>query len=842
MQTHQDTPDVVAEFPATAAQRRFWYLHQVDPDSVASNIAVHWELHGVCPAETIEQAFRIIISRHEILRTRFEERDGDLFQQVTDHTDFRLSTIDLRNLDAEEHASRIANIASELSDRPFDLRQPGHLRVALVRSQQDLTSILIAAHHAVFDGFSIRVLGDELGRVAAALIAGHDPDLPELALQYGDYALWQDACATSGARASDAAYWQRQLGDMPYFSLPHDRPTPPASQRSGSRVNVPLNPDFGDRLDAVARDLGTSAFSVGTAVTAAVLHRTGGQTDISFGSTYAGRSETELESLIGVFINPIVLRLQVHPTDTLSATVGQATDVVRQALSHGDYPFDQLVTDLRPPRDAKRTSLVSVMFSLQSVFLQEQSYGPLRLVSLPSRTPDITHDVAINITGRSSGWSMMIDYDVNRFDRRSIDALGMGIRDTFDALFEQPNLRLEDLPLDRPAPARRVPAKAAQEIRDAGQVPQTATEDGVRAIWAGILGLPPQDCDGDFFDLGGHSLLVLRMLARVGDTFGVRPGIADFLEAPTLAGFSRRLSALLSPGEDVDENEQDGVYKTIWLREGAPDAPLILSVNQPFLYFNLARHLDQRLACANLHVDSPDPLRDASAGRLDQLIDEAAQQALQIAGDRPVLLLGQCVDGVMAYRIAQRLADLGHPVHTLAMIDSWASRNGTNTNRTRAFGSRIGSKLRRLRNYSKQALLGQIGWQEFLTKFSIGKKALVRMGRLEPTTEAEAQEWEINHLLQDLVRAAPATPHDGETILFATASQTARARAERFGWGDRLAADVPIYTLPGWHEDALLSNGTTEIAAILQARLRRPAMDAVCVEDVDVASLGHALP
>lgn len=820
MQTQTETLDVVAEFPATASQQRFWYLHQLNPDSVASNIAVHWELHGDCPAKTIERAFKAIIARHEILRTAFVERDGQLFQQVVAETDFRLSTIDLRKLGADDHAGRIAGIAAELSDRPFELGQPGHLRVALVRTGPDLTHILIAAHHAVFDGFSIRVLGDELGQFASAFVEGRDPELPELALQYGDYALWREACETSGANDADARYWKRHLADMSYFSLPHDRPAPPATQRSGARIDIPLDPDFGPRLEAFARDRQTSAFSVGAAMTGTVLHRMTGDTDVSFGATYAGRGETELETLIGVFINPIVLRLQMAGDRTLADTISHTTDVVRQALSQGDYPFDRLVSDLRPPRDPMRTPLISVTFSLQPVFLQEQSYGSLTLSSTASRTPDITHDLAINIIGRSSGWTMMIDYDVNRFDRRSIEAIGLAVRDTFDAAFDQPALRLEDLNITRPAPRKAAPARVMQTA----QAPNPAsgeTENIVRAVWADVLGLAPDACDGNFFDLGGHSLLVLRMLARVGDKVGLRPGIADFLEAPTLSEFSARLAAQFAPedptstAETEAEPKQDDLFNLIWLNEGQPDAPLILSVNQPFLYFDLARQLDDGFASANLHVTSPDCLMGDPLDRLDQLVENGARLAAETAGDRPFVLIGQCVDGVLAQRIASRLNQIGCPPQTLAMIDSWVPRPGTGSR------SRTRSKLRRIANYSSQALSGQIGVEEFMSKSSLGKKALVRMGRMDAPTEAEAREWDINHMLQDLVRAAPNDAYAGETLLFATASQEQRAVTERFGWGSLLAPDTAIFTLPGWHEDALLGTGTKDLANILRARLSR---------------------
>ncbi|MEX0283505.1 MAG: condensation domain-containing protein [Paracoccaceae bacterium] len=826
MQISEIRSDVIAEFPASASQRRFWYLHQLDPQSVASNIAVHWDLHGACPAELIESAFRQIIDRHEILRTRFEERGGVLFQQVVEKTDFRLSTIDLRTISEDDHDSRIAGVAAELSNRPFDLGKPGHLRVALVRTHQDCTSILIAAHHAVFDGYSIGVMGHELGTILAASLSGQTAELPVLPLQYGDFSRWEEACADSGAQDQNQAYWQRQLGGAPYFHLPYDRPAKPLGKRPSGRINIPLNADFLDSLETTAREFQTSPFSVGAAVAAAVLHRVTGAEDISFGTTYAGRGEAELENLIGVFVNPVVLRMGVGPDSTLTALVDQAADTVRHALAHGDYPFDQIVMDQKPPRDATRTPLVSTLFSLQPVFLKERTYGPLSLQSIPSRTPAITHDIAINVTGRDAGWMIMIDYDVSRFNRRTVEAIGQLFSDTFESMFHQANLVLSDLPYEHPQPVRPrtiTPKPASQ----AAPLPQSSAQDDtiaprLRQIWGEILDRDPSACDGDFFDLGGHSLMVLRMLSQVGEVFGTRPGIADFLQSPTLQGFSAMIAGLIAPQTTDPETDKDDPFEIIWLKDGQPDAPLVLSVNQPFLYHNLARQLDDGIACANLHICDPAPLRQSrDAATLDQLVDQATRHALALAGDRPVMLLGQCVDGVMAYRIAQAMAEAGRPVDTLAMIDSWRPKQPVQISGMKRFRLRARAKARRVANYGGLLLTGQMGWTEFLTKSSLGKSLLMRTGKLDRPTAAEDQEWEVNGYLRDLVLTREFDAFEGDTLMFAPASQTRRAVTERFGWAAHLPADVPIYMLEGWHEDALLKNGTARIAEVIQARLNR---------------------
>lgn len=807
MALHADAEtDVIAAFPATPAQQRFWYLQQVAPDSAADNIAVQWELRGKVHPDSVAAAFQTVTDRHEILRTRFAERDGELIQQVVDQHTFRMSIIDVRSLHATDRAARIARIARDMSCEPFDLDEPGLLRITFVQSETDCATVLIAAHHGVFDGFSIRVLGHEIGTCIAAFEAGETPDLPELPLQYGDYALWQQACEDSDARAISAQYWVGQLQDARYFELPADHAHQSIERRRGARINLPLGPDFHDQVADLARSHATSAFSVGAAVTAAALHRITGQSDISFGTTMAGRNDTDLEQLIGVCINPVVLRFGIDPQAALGDVIDAATPVVRDALAHGDYPFDHLVRALPRVRDTNRTPLVSVFFGLQNVFLQEQRYGQIDLVSIPSTTPEITHDLNISIIGRSSGWLMMVDYDADRFEPETVQALTHLIRDTFELAFKSDAVTLDQIPLTNTGTA--VPDTTVNE----------QTKARIAAIWGDILGLDPATCDGDFFDLGGHSLLVLRMLSRIEAAFGTRLRISDLLEQPTLAGFAARLdSALAAPHEP----EADDGLSVITLNAAPADRPLILSVNQPFLYHGLARRIGDAYRCANLHVTRADVVQAGDPEALDALIEAAAQRAVGLLNGQPLILIGQCVDGLFAYRLAQRLTEMGQAPDTLAMIDSWAPDSGKTLGPFKRRFNRLRGRARRWGLYAGQKLRGQINWQEFIAKSAAGKRMLVRMRRIAPETTGEQGEWAVNARLIEVLKAAEFAPYSGSVVLFRTASQTARAQSERFGWRDRLPADAAMIALPGWHEDALLGQGTDQIADVLEARLAR---------------------
>ena len=222
-----EAPEVVGDFPLTPMQARFWFLARLSPDSVSSNVAVHWELRGRVRAESVRAAFERVVARHEILRTRFVESDGTARQQVLARAPFQLGTVDVRNLPEADRAARIAEIARGVAQEPFDLGAPSLLRAMLVRVSPERALLLIGAHHIVFDGWSIRVLGREVG-AAIAEIEGHpQPPLPALDLQYADYALWHEEMMAGPEAEAAVEWWRARLAGAPYFELPSDRPRAP---------------------------------------------------------------------------------------------------------------------------------------------------------------------------------------------------------------------------------------------------------------------------------------------------------------------------------------------------------------------------------------------------------------------------------------------------------------------------------------------------------------------------------------------------------------------------------------------------------------------------------------
>ncbi len=796
-------------FPATAAQERLWRLAQDHGDAVSKNIAVQWELQGRFSDTSVEAAFQAVFDRHEILRTAFAERDGVLWQRVVAKVPFRLGLIDIRSIAPASAEARISSIAEELAAKPFDMGAPGQMRACLVRFAPERAMLLIATHYGVFDGFSIKVLGREIGTLIGALETGTAPNLPELALQYGDYAHWRAACAGSTAMVEARDYWHERLRGKPYFEVPTDRPRQPGVERAGTTLKLPMAANFRADLERAAKAQGTSPFALGAGVMAAALHAVTGQAQVGFTTCVAGREEAELENLIGVFVNPVVLQF-----DCAGASVGDLVSAARrtvgEALAHGDYPFDDLARDLGQAVDPGKTPFVSPFFSLQSVFVEEQDYGPLRIVSISSHTPQVTHDLAVQVIGRASGWHIIIDYDTGLFDEATVLQFAQVVQRGFAMAFEQPGLSLVP---DVVAVPEVAPTVAL--VRERRAAPQTIKR--LSAVWREALGVEPQGAGSDFFDLGGNSMGALRMLARVQAVMGAKIAIAQFFDDPTPGGLASKIDALVG----VIEVAEDDIWSVISLRKAGSTAPLIVSVNQPFLYHGMARGVEAEAEVINLHVRDRAALSGPEAEVLAALVEGAAEQVAALAVGRRVHLIGHCVDGTLALLIARRMVELGHAPELVSMIDCWAPDANAGLSPLRVRARRLVAKAYRWGQNLRQWAAGEISGTEFLARNKITRPWLEQAGRVAPATEADREEWAVNARLVALVRSMVQAPYGGQVALFATGGQHGDARARLFGWAGRLAADTPIYDLPGWHEYALKGQGGQRIAAILSSRLGR---------------------
>ena len=431
-----EAPEGLMRFPLSSTQQRCWVLDRMSPGTPGLNVPFLWIVEGAVSTDAVEEAFRRVIARHEILRTRLiEAEEGGAVQEVLQEMPFALGRIDVSR--ASDPWSRMEEIAAEEALRPFNLGQAGLLRVLHIGLGSERAALCMTFHQSVFDGYSLGVLAREVSAVLRAGGAGV-AELPPLEMQYGDYCRWQAAVLETPAIAAEERWWRDRLDGAPYTEIPPDGPRPATRSAKARRVERALPPDFDARLEAASERLGASPFALGATALSACLHGITGAGDVVFGTQVGGRPDTLLEGVIGPFVNNVVLRLEADPDRAFADQAGHAAEVVREALARRALPFDRLVRALNPPRDPSRTPLISVNLQLFREFTGVEDGPGFRIVPTPSVEAGAIYDVAVVMVGREAGWSLAVTCAADLFEPETCEAIAAYFVETFEALLDAP--------------------------------------------------------------------------------------------------------------------------------------------------------------------------------------------------------------------------------------------------------------------------------------------------------------------------------------------------------------------------------------------------------------------
>ncbi|MFL6257618.1 MAG: amino acid adenylation domain-containing protein, partial [Pyrinomonadaceae bacterium] len=366
--------------PLSFAQQRLWFLDQLQPGTATYNIPSALRVEGRLDAHALRRSLDEVVRRHEALRTTFEVADGEPRQFVSGESTLSLPFVDLRGLPAAEREQEARRLADEEARRPFDLTRGPLLRAALVQLADEEHVLLFTMHHIISDAWSSGVLVGELAELYESFVAGREPSLPELPVQYGDFAAWQRAWLGGEVLREQLDYWVKQLAGAPApIELPTDYPRPPLQTYRGAVRYLTLPRALTEKLNELSRREGVTLFMTLLAAFQTLLQRYTGQTDIVVGTPVAGRSRTEVERLIGVFINTLVMRADFSGDPTFRELLKRVREAALGAYAHQELPFEKLVEELQPVRDLSRSPLFQVMFVLQPAANEVLGAGGLRL-------------------------------------------------------------------------------------------------------------------------------------------------------------------------------------------------------------------------------------------------------------------------------------------------------------------------------------------------------------------------------------------------------------------------------------------------------------------------------
>lgn len=434
--------------PLSFAQQRLWFLDQLDPGNPIYSIASAVRLKGQLDPGALERTLNEIVRRHESLRTVFREQQGVAAQFIQPEQRIALPLLSLAGFAEADQKMEVERLAVVEARKAFDLARGPLLRTRLLRLGPEDHVLLFTLHHIISDGWSIGILMREAKAIYAAYTENQESPLPELALQYADYAVWQRGWLKGDVLEHHLAYWKVQLDQMPPFlELPGDRPRPRELSYRGSTLNVSLSKALTEELRVLSQREGVTLYMILLAAFQTLLYRYTGQTDIVVGSPIANRQNTEIESLIGFFVNTLVLRVDLSGDPSFTELLERVQEVTLGAYEHQDIPFEMLVEELQPERNLSFAPLFQILFVLQNAPRDELTLSGLELSHMDVSNGTTHFDLTLQLEESETGLTGVIEYSVDLFDEETMKHLFEHLQTLLAAIVEHPDERISALPL-----------------------------------------------------------------------------------------------------------------------------------------------------------------------------------------------------------------------------------------------------------------------------------------------------------------------------------------------------------------------------------------------------------
>ncbi|MFC5662557.1 amino acid adenylation domain-containing protein [Kitasatospora misakiensis] len=461
-------------FPASFPQQRMWFLDQLTPGDTAYNVCGATRIRGPLDLDLWRRAVSAIARRHEALRTTFREVDGEPVQVVTEGAEPEFAVVPCEQLAGPDGEAGLHALAREEFARPFDLATGPLVRMRFLRLAADEHVLLLTIHHIAGDLWSTSVFLDELVTLYGAYAGGTEPALPELPIQYADYAVWQRKRLDGDGATADLEYWKRTLAGAPAaLELPTDRPRPAVQSTRGGSRPFALPAPLMDRVREFSRAEGVTPFMTLLAAFQVLLHRYTREEDVVVGVPVANRGRPEVERLIGYFANMLALRTDLSGAPSFRELLGRVRPVCLGAFAHQELPFERLVEELHPRRDLSRTPVFQVSFVFQNIAMPSFDVAGLHLEPMEVAGSTARFDLELQVFDRPEGLSGRFEYNSDLFDAATVDQLAGHLRLLVENLLAEPDVPVGRVPL--------LPAEEERRLREQG--------NGTRREWpdAGLV-------------------------------------------------------------------------------------------------------------------------------------------------------------------------------------------------------------------------------------------------------------------------------------------------------------------------------------------------------------------
>lgn len=750
-------PLVSAEFPATANQVKYWREVHLPRGGAALNVAIRRLIRGRLSDKAIAAALQALIDRHEILRTRFREKDdGTLVQEVLEGVRFKLDQVDLRHLPANQRDAELARLGAAEARKPFaftqDASPPTLFRVLHVRTGPESACLHFTFHHLMIDGWSIELVINEFSQLAAAKDAGTAVRLPPVDMHFGDYAMWQADLLAGPALDHEREFWRRKLADLPRFEVAPDRPRP-AANNDGEIRSILLPRELTDRFEALAHARRHTMFSFASAAATAALHLITGEPEIVLGTQMAGREDPDAEAIVGPLLNTVVLRLPVDGGSSFTQFADGVREVIQEAIEHQHLPFGEvmkLTGDAGTPTDTPLYSVNMIVqrTNISSATITNTDYGAFRVDSAPAHPAGALWDLSLFMVAREEGWRLSCEGARALYDTATIDWLLAVVRRVIEAVTERPDAPLADLV--RLDPAERRPGRTATVAAPA--TPAVRRNPRIEALRTRILALQAKGRKTPVIAINNAS--VLYPVARaIGDE---RPfHDVQFCPSPVPVDLPRR---------HFTDHARDAVEL---IRLAQPQGPYVL--------FGLC-------ICGAIAIE--------------------AARILQSEGEEvPLVILND------TYRPGYR--------ERLGLIDRqirrWQIRWHAFHKLHRLVQAGELTPAQWIDNYRVLRALGVSRW---LTRLGLLERAEAR------DVMHESNRWFTEGVLLASQAQFVPEPYHGRVVLFRSAEAAeGRLFPHDFGWGGYIEGEFEVVRCPGAHDAMFRKEGAAVIAATLERLL-----------------------
>jgi amino acid adenylation domain-containing protein len=450
MTTSTDESDILERqdiyaFPASFAQERLWLLDQLEPNTATYNLSYTLHISGSLDVQALERSLNALIERHEILRTRFIARDGKPMQVVDASLSLPLVVLDLQEVPESQREAEVLRLANEQVQQPFDLVRGPLLRAILLRLNERESLFVLVVHHIIFDSWSMGVFFRELQTIYQGFIGGQVATLPDLVVQYADFAHWQREWLQGELLQEQLSYWKGHLANATsVLELPYDYARPSVLRSQGSSRLFKLPGFLSDSLKALSRREGVGLFMTLVAAFQTLLYRYSGQEDVLIGTVTADRAQPEIENVIGFFVNTLVLRSDLSADPTFRELLARVREVILQAQAHQNVPFEHLVKELKSERSLGQNPFFQVMMALEPPSPALLPGWTVKRMDL--KTGGAKFDLYLEMEDQPDGLLIYLEYNSDLFEEATIVRMVGHWQTLLEGIVAHPEKRLSELP------------------------------------------------------------------------------------------------------------------------------------------------------------------------------------------------------------------------------------------------------------------------------------------------------------------------------------------------------------------------------------------------------------